>query len=102
GRTRVLLHLIEVSAEPGRDPIHDYDVINRELERYSPELAARPQIVALSKLDITETREAFETWRDKFAARGIALHAVSAATGEGVKDLLEALWPVIVAGRPAV
>jgi len=101
-RTRVLLHLIEVSAEPGRDPMHDYDVINRELERYSPELAKRPQIVALSKLDVTETRDAFATWRDKFAARGITLHAVSAATGDGVKDLLEALWPVIVAGRPSV
>src|SRR6476660_4755579 len=101
-RTRVLLHLIEVSAEPGRDPLHDYDVINRELERYSPELAKRPQIVALSKLDVTETRDAVESWREQFAARGITLHAVSAATGEGVKDLLEALWPVIVAGRPAV
>jgi GTP-binding protein len=101
-RTRVLLHLIEVSAEPGRDPLHDYDVINRELQRYSPELAKRPQIVALGKLDVTETRDAVESWREKFAARGITLHAVSAATGEGVKDLLEVLWPVIVAGRPAV
>ena len=101
-RTRVLLHLIEVSAEPGRDPLHDYDVINRELERYSPELAKRPQIVALSKLDLTETREAYESWRRKFAARGITLHAVSAATGEGVKELLEALWPSLAGGRPAV
>ena len=98
-RTRVLLHLIEVSAEPGRDPLHDYDVINRELARYSPELAKRPQIVALSKMDLTETREAYESWRDQFAARGIELHAVSAATGHGVQDLLEALWPRI---RPAV
>ena len=101
-RTRVLLHLIEVSAEPGRDPLHDYDVINRELERYSPELAKRPQIVALSKLDLTETRDAYESWREKFVARGLTLHAVSAATGEGVKELLEALWPSIAGGRPAV
>jgi len=101
-RTRVLLHLIEVSAEPGRDPLHDYDVINRELERYSPELAKRPQIVALSKLDLTETRDAYDSWRQKFAARGITLHAVSAATGEGVKELLEALWPSLAGGRPAV
>ncbi|HEX6837980.1 MAG TPA: GTPase ObgE [Polyangia bacterium] len=94
-RTRVLLHLIEVSAEPGRDPLHDYDVINRELERYSPELAGRPQVVALSKLDLTDTRESLPTWREKFAARGITLHAVSAATGEGVKELLEILWPLV-------
>jgi len=101
-RTRVLLHLIEVSAEPGRDPLPAYDVINRELERYSPELAKRPQIVALSKLDLTETRDAYDSWRQKFAARGITLHAVSAATGEGVKELLEALWPSLAGGRPAV
>ena len=101
-RTRVLLHLIEVSAEPGRDPLHDYDVINRELERYSPELAKRPQIVALSKLDLTETRDALPSWRVEFAARGVTLHAVSAATGEGVKELLETLWPLVDRGRPAV
>jgi len=98
-RTRVLLHLIEVSAEPGRDPLHDYDIINRELAQYSPELAKRPQIVALSKCDLTETREALDGWREKFAARGVTLHAVSAATGEGVKEVLEALWPIV---RPAV
>ncbi len=98
-RTRVLLHLIELSAEPGRDPLHDYDVINRELERYSPELAARPQVVALSKMDLTETREAYPTWRDAFAARGVTLHAVSAATGEGARELLEALYATI---RPSV
>jgi GTP-binding protein len=98
-RTRVLLHLIEVSAEPGRDPLHDYDVINRELERYSPELAGRPQIVALSKLDLTETREAYDQWRAKFAARGVTLHAVSAATAQGTREICEALWPLV---RPAV
>ena len=98
-RTRVLLHLIEVSADPGRDPLHDYDVINRELERYSPELAQRPQIVALSKMDLTETREAFEAWRQRFAARGVTLHAVSAATGQGTRELCETLWPIV---RPAL
>jgi GTPase len=98
-RTRVLLHLIEVSAEPGRDPLHDYEVIHRELERYSPELAKRPQIVALSKVDLTETRDAYEIWRAHFADRGIRLYAVSAATGEGVRELLEALWKTI---HPAV
>ena len=97
-RTRVLIHLVELSAEPGRDPWHDYEVINRELLSYSPELAARPQVVALSKLDVTETKEAFATWRDRFAQAGVTLHAVSAATGEGVRELLEAAWPSI---RPA-
>jgi GTP-binding protein len=91
-RTRVLVHLLELSAEPGRDPWHDYQVINRELLRYSPELAARPQIVALSKLDLTETRAAVDEWRARFAQQGIDLHAISAATGEGVRELLEQVW----------
>jgi GTP-binding protein len=98
-RTRVLLHLIELSAEPGRDPWHDYEVINRELQQYSPELAARPQIVALSKLDVTETRAALDEWRARFAQQGIVLHAISAATGEGVRELLEEVWKRV---RPSI
>lgn len=94
-RTRVLLHLVELSPEPGRDPERDYDTINRELEKYDPELARRPQVVALSKIDLTETREAYPAWRDRFAARGIELLAVSAATGEGVRDVLERLWTIL-------
>jgi GTP-binding protein len=91
-RTHLLIHLVEFSAEPGRDPLADYDVINAELERYDPELRARPQLVALTKMDLTETREAYSRWRDAFAARGLELHPVSAPTGEGVRALLEAAW----------
>jgi GTP-binding protein len=89
-RCRVLLHLIEVSPDPERDPLRDYDIINRELERYDPELARRPQVVALSKLDVS--RSDYDHWKAEFAARGIALHAVSSVTREGLKELLEALW----------
>lgn len=99
-RTRVLVHLMEVSAEPGRDPLHDYDVINHELRRYSPEIAARPQIVALSKCDITETREVFERWRSEFAQRGVELHAISAATGAGIRELLEKVYQQIRPAQP--
>src|SRR5260370_32329965 len=83
-RTRVLVHLMELTP-PGddeRDPLRDFDVINRELERYDPELARRPQVIALSKLDVTETREAYPALQAAFAARGLELHAISAATGE--------------------
>jgi GTP-binding protein len=98
-RTAVLLHLIERAEEPGRDPWHDYQVIRGELERYSPELATRAEVVALTKLDLTETREALPALRARFAEAGIALHAVSAATGEGVPELLEELWKRIQANR---
>jgi len=103
-RTRVLVHLLEQpmaldaesAGEPtGRDPIHDFDVINRELARYDPELAKRPQIVALSKMDVTETQEAYPALQAAFAARGVTLHAVSAVTGAGMKELLEVVWSAL-------
>ncbi len=98
-RTSVLLHLVELSHEPGRDPLHDYDAINRELASYDEALAARPQVVALSKIDLTETREAWPSLKEAFAARGVELHAVSAATGEGVAPLLERLWAEVAKAR---
>jgi GTP-binding protein len=94
-RTRVLLHIVELplhETDEARDPLKDFDVINRELAQYDPELATRPQIVALSKMDITETREAYPVWREKFASRGVTLHAFSAATRDGLNEILEALY----------
>jgi GTPase len=93
-RSRVLLHLLEANemAGPDREPLKDFDTLNAELARYSPALAAKPQVVALNKLDLPETREAADALRDRFAARGIALFLVSGATGEGVPELLEAVW----------
>jgi GTP-binding protein len=91
----VLLHLIELAPDPDREPEKDHDVINRELARYDEELARRPQVVALSKMDVTETREAYPGLKARFAARGITLHAVSAVTGEGVPELLEILWKLV-------
>jgi len=88
-RTRVLIHLLEVSYEPGREPLRDYDTLNEELRRFDPELAARPQLVTLAKLDLTETREALPTLRAQFAAQGVKLWAISAATGEGVAELMD-------------
>lgn len=96
-RCRVLLHLIELAPEndEGREPWHDYQVICAELEKYDPEMAKRPQVVALSKMDLPDTREAYPALKKKFARKKIELHAVSAATGEGVPALLERLWAVI-------
>jgi GTP-binding protein len=94
-RTRVLLHLVEIAPEPERSPEHDFDAINRELAAYNETLATRPQIVALTKMDLPETRARHPELKERFAARGIELHALSAATGEGVKEVLEKLWAAI-------
>ena len=92
-RTKALLHLITVTdEEEGRDPVDDFKCLMGELEKFSPELAARPMVVALSKADLTHVREPYAKLKARFKRRKIALHLVSAATGEGVHDLLEALW----------
>jgi GTPase len=95
-RTRVLVHILDTSplAGPDRDPLSDFDTLNTELARYAPDLARRPQVVALNKVDLTEVRERREELENAFAARGIRLHGISAATGQGVKELLEQVWRV--------
>jgi GTP-binding protein len=92
-RCRVLLHIVEATftTGPERTPLEDFDVINRELERYAPELAKKPQVVVLNKVDAIDPKDVAE-YRREFAERGIELHAMSAATGEGIDKALELLW----------
>jgi len=89
-RTAVLIHLLDISGLTDRDPVADYDVINRELECFDPELATKPQIVAANKIDLAEARERLPEVRARFAERHVEIHAVSAATGEGVRELMRA------------
>ncbi len=93
-RTRVLHHILESSETtgPDRDPLSDFDTLNRELARYAPELAVKPQIVVLNKGDLTETQDAASDLRERFAERGVELHVMSAAAGIGVREILEVLW----------
>ena len=94
-RTRVLLHLVSLDPGEGRDPLADFDVINEELAKFDPELAKRPQIVAMTKADLPDVQEAYKKQKKRFARRKIDLQLVSAATGEGVKDLLLALFKLV-------
>lgn len=97
-RCRGLLHIITLDPTEGRDPMADYEALTLELERFDPELAKRPQIVAMSKSDITEVREAYEKLKPKFAKKKIDLRLFSAATGDGVKELAIDLYK-LVTGR---
>ena len=89
-RCRLILHIVDISAMEDRDPIDDYKKINSELEKFDPELAKRPQIVALNKSDA-----AIEEMIDEFNAfakeQGFETYLISAATGEGVKELMNAV-----------
>ncbi len=88
-RTRALLHLVTLDPGEGREPFADWEALNAELVKFDPALAKRPQIVALSKADVTEVREAYKKLKTRFKRRKVDLHLVSAATGEGVKERLD-------------
>ena len=99
-RTRVILHLLEFSEDPKRGPCEDFEVLNQELALYDEDLAKRPQVVALNKIDLPHVRELLPEITPYFAAKGITIVGVSAATGEGLKPLLDQLASHVFAKEP--
>ncbi|MBI5235693.1 MAG: GTPase ObgE [Deltaproteobacteria bacterium] len=87
-RTRIFIHLLDLSPMTGRNPIDDFVAVNRELEAFNPALAKRPQVVALNKADITEARDVIPELLKYFSVLGIKVFVISAATGQGLKDLV--------------
>ncbi|MGP8153422.1 MAG: GTPase ObgE [Smithella sp.] len=87
-RTSLLLHIIDISMEPNINAWSNFTTINKELEHYNPELLEKPQIVALSKIDLPYVRENTKKEVALFKKKGIILHLFSAVTGEGMKEVL--------------
>ena len=87
-RTRLLINVVDVSGIEGRNPIEDFDTINNELVKYNMELEDRPQIVAANKTDILQDEAVFEEFKAEIKKRGYTLFEISAATGVGVKELM--------------
>jgi GTP-binding protein len=87
-RTAVLLHIIDISGEDSPGAWHDYELINRELGFFSPEMLTKPQIVAISKNDLPLTENKLKKEFDIFAQKGIKLFNYSALTGKGVSELI--------------
>jgi GTP-binding protein len=98
-RTRVFLHLVSLDPGEGRDPIADYTALRKELSRFDPELARRPEIVALSKADLPDVREAYPALRTKFRKKKIDLKLLSAPTKQGVDEISYALWQALQEAR---
>jgi GTPase len=100
-RTRVLVHLVDVSGASGRDPAADLDTVRRELELFQPTLAAKPQLVAANKIDALDPSHSDEiaALKKQAAALDLPFLQVSAATGQGVPELLEAMWRRLAASR---
>lgn len=90
-RTKLILHLIDVSSLSGRDPVSDYEIINLELKKYDPNLAARPQIVVATKIDALDEPERLESLKKRAKKDKAQFFAISAVANQGVKDLVDAV-----------
>lgn len=102
-RCRLLIHMVDVSGSEGRNPIEDFEAINAELHEYSPELASRKMLVVANKLDILEDETLLTEFRRHVEAKGLPFFELSAATHQGVRELMQSaaselahLPPVIV------
>lgn len=90
-RTRMLLHVVDISGCEGRDPIEDFKKINKELKDYSEKLAALPQIIALNKCDVVGAEENVKAFKTKFGKK-YKIFPITAVSGEGTEELIKAVW----------
>ncbi len=99
-RTRALLHLVTLDPGDDRDPVKDYDALLAELKSFDPELAKRPTVVAMSKADLPEVQEAYAKLKPRFKRKKIDLKLISAATGFGIRELLNELYAIASESKP--
>ena len=92
-RTRLIVHIVDAASTEGRDPIQDIYAINKELSAYEKSLAERPQIIAANKIDMIYEKDSdpVAKIRAEFEPQGIPVHAISAVSGKGVRELLYAI-----------
>ncbi len=94
-RTRILLHIVDVSGSEGRDPIEDFEKIMGELVTYSPKLATKPMIVVGNKIDMA-TEEQIESFRSYIEKKGYEIHFMSAPIHQGVQEVLNAAYQLLL------
>lgn len=87
-RTRLLIHVVDVSGSEDRDPLNDFEIINSELKQYNPKLYEKPQIVAANKMDVTGAEENLKVFTEELEKKGYKVFPISAATKRGLKELL--------------
>ncbi len=90
-RCRLLVHIIDAAGSEGRDPIEDFEIINKELEKFDPELAKRPQIVVANKIDLCEDGQ-LERLEEYFKKNGYEFHTMCAPIAEGTDEIVSAVW----------
>jgi GTP-binding protein len=90
-RTRLLAHLVDVSEASGRDPVHDFDVIMKELATFSNKLVQKPMIVVATKMDVAQDAARVQALEARAAEAGLPFFKISAVTGEGLRPLVAAM-----------
>lgn len=94
-RTRLLLHVIDVSGIEGRNPVEDFYTINKELESYSQKLSKRKQIIVANKVDVMQNDEAYKELENLAKEKNIEIYKISAVTGEGIDTLMDRVIKVL-------
>lgn len=94
-RSRVLIHVLDIAGSEGRDPLSDFEIINNELEIYSPALAQKKQIVAGNKIDLITNQTELEKIKQQIESKGYSFFPICTLTGEGIKPLLEKAWSIL-------
>nr|WP_295604102.1 GTPase ObgE [uncultured Terrisporobacter sp.] len=87
-RTKVLIHIVDISGLEGRNALEDFDAINDELKLYNEKLSTRPQVVVANKIDILEDESVYEEFKNTLEDRGYKVFKMSAATREGIDDVI--------------
>jgi len=100
-RTKVLVHLVDVSSATGRDPVEDFDTVRRELDLFDPAFAAKPQIVAANKIDAMDDEQRAKDLEKRAKKLKLPFFRISGVSGEGLPALLEAVWKHLAAARKA-
>ncbi len=94
-RTRLLVHVLDISGSEGRDPIEDYKQIRKELADYSPKLTELPELIAANKMDITGAEDYLEFLREELEGANVEIFPVSAATAKGFEPLLDRILALL-------
>ncbi len=93
-RTRLLLHILDISGLEGRDPLEDFRIINQELKQYSPALAERPMMVVPNKMDVSGGEENLARLKESIG-NTYEVFPISAVTGEGIQELLHRVVQIL-------
>ena len=94
-RTKLLIHVLDAAGSEGRDPFDDFHIINKELAMYSSVLTKKKQIVAANKTDLIQDNKKLDYLCSKIKAEGYDIFPICTLTGEGISELMEAVWKML-------